>query len=68
MSSKSLAFFQESFISFQVIVSKEAKFESTAEAGHITSQLQAQSAPFCASNSKYVALVGRLPVEARIHI
>jgi len=66
MSSKSLAFFQESFISFQVIVSKEAKFESTAEAGHITSQ--AQSAPFCASNSKYVALVGRLPVEARIHI
>ena len=43
ISSKSLAFFQESFISFQVIVSKETKFEFNAEAGHTTSQLQADN-------------------------
>ena len=35
---EALAFFQESFISFQVTASKEAKFESVAEAGHTTSQ------------------------------
>jgi hypothetical protein len=37
---KSLALLPESFISFPVVVSKEAKFESVAEAGQTTSPVE----------------------------